>query len=107
MQLTSYMNFHLQNLKNQLPLLLGISIFIYLILRVFLMPISDDEFITVDLHASQSWWGVLTTGNPNIDWAPNNHVLNTLFMKLEILIFGRKDWAVRLHVIVAFIVCFY
>ena len=90
-----------------LPIFIGVSIFVYLVLRIFLMPISDDEFITVDLHASQNWINVLITGNPSIDWAPNNHVLNTLFMKLEILIFGRKDWAVRLHVIVAFIVCFY
>lgn len=89
------------------PLILGAALFIYLVLRVFIMPISDDEFTTVDLHASQSWWGVLTTAQPSVEWAPNNHILNTLFMKLEIALFGRKDWAVRLHILASFAVCFY
>ncbi|MBK7936566.1 MAG: hypothetical protein IPJ82_05540 [Lewinellaceae bacterium] len=89
------------------PIILGIALFIYLVLRVFIMPISDDEFITVDMHASQSWWGVLTTSQPSVDWAPNNHILNTLFVKLEIALFGQKDWAVRLHILASFAVCYY
>jgi hypothetical protein len=28
-------------------------------------------------------------------------------MKLEILLFGRKDWAVRLHILAAFVLCYY
>jgi hypothetical protein len=93
--------------ENSLPILLGIVLFLYLVLRVFIMPISDDEYITVDLHASMNWWNILITGQPQLDWAPNNHILNTLFMKLEIGIFGRKDWAVRLHILVAFAISFY
>lgn len=90
-----------------LPNLFGAALFIYVALRIFIVPISDDEYITVDLHASQNWWGILTTAQPSIEWAPNNHILNTLFMKLEILLFGRQDWAVRLHILAAFVVCYY
>lgn len=90
-----------------LPNLFGIALFIYLLLRVWIMPISDDEYISVDLHVTQSWWGIITTLQPSIEWAPNNHILNTLFMKLEILLFGRQDWAVRLHILAAFVVCYF
>jgi hypothetical protein len=93
--------------SNPLPILLGIAIFIYLVLRVFIMPMSDDEAITVLLHTPMNLMDVLITGQPNTMWAPNNHILNTIFMKLEIALFGRKDWAVRLHILAAFIICYY
>jgi hypothetical protein len=71
------------------------------------MPISDDEYITMGWHATMNWWDVLTTGQSNIVWAPNNHVLNTIFIKLEIALFGKKDWAVRLHILAAFVFAYY
>jgi len=93
--------------ENSLPILLGTALFVYLVLRVLIMPISDDEYITVYRHVSSSWWNILISRQPQPEWAPNNHVLNTLLMKLEIRIFGRKDWAVRLHILAAFVFAFY
>ena len=87
--------------------MLGFALLVYLVLRVFIVPVSDDEYITVNVHATMGWWDVIITGQPNIVWAPNNHVLNTLFIKLEMLLFGRKDWAIRLHILAAFILSFY
>jgi hypothetical protein len=90
-----------------IPLLIGSVLFVYLVLRVFLMPITIDEYTSINVHASMSWWDILTTGQPNPVWAPNNHVLNTLFIKLEWWIFGKRDWALRLHILLAFVVCYY
>jgi hypothetical protein len=95
--------------RHTVPVLLGISLFIYLALRAFLVPISDDEYMTMHYHIDEgsSWWSILTTGAKDPNWAPNNHVLNTLFIKLEITLFGKYDWAVRLHILLSFVVCYY
>lgn len=87
--------------------LFGFLILIYLIFRIIELPLSDDEYMTLHLHVSQNLWNIVTTGQPNTDWAPNNHVLNTLMMKFEIFLFGRKDWVMRIHIFLSFIVCFY
>ncbi len=79
----------------------------YLVFRVFLVSMTVDEYTSINVHATMSWWDILNTGQPNIVWAPNNHVLNTLFIKLEMILFGKKDWAVRLHILGAFLVCYY
>jgi hypothetical protein len=102
----------MSNLKNiltinKLPFLLGISLFVYLAMRIVHIAMTDDECITMQYHISESWWSVLTHGLENQGWAGNNHVLNSLFMKFEFLVFGKKDWALRLHILGAFAVCFY
>lgn len=95
------------DLKPLPSFVISILLLAYIVARIFLMPISDDEYITVDLHASQSFWSIITTGQPDLTWAPNNHILNTIMMKLEIMVFGRKDWAVRLHLIAATMISLY
>jgi hypothetical protein len=90
-----------------LPFFLGAIIFVYLLARIILMPVSDDEYMTIHYHSCMPWWDVLTCGQPNKIWSGNNHILNTIFVKLEIGIFGRKDWAIRLHIVVAFLFSFY
>lgn len=96
------------SIKNiNLSILLGLIIFTYLVLRVVTVPISDDEYLTYREHVHQDVIIVLTNGNPNVYWAPNNHILNTLFLKLSFAIFGEQDWAFRVHILLAFVVCFY
>ncbi|MBK7806189.1 MAG: hypothetical protein IPJ51_07820 [Saprospiraceae bacterium] len=95
---------NLQNFKITYSLIIGIGLTFYIIARIFLVPVSDDEYITVHFHASQNFWNIITTGQTDLFWAPNNHILNTIFMKIEILLFGRKDWAVRLHLVLAIVI---
>lgn len=45
LKLTSYK-------KIDLPIVIGSLFFVYLLLRIFLMPISNDEAISVDMHAA-------------------------------------------------------
>jgi hypothetical protein len=101
--------FNLKNIYRAviLPYLLGFGLFIYLVLRAFLVAMTDDECITVYYHVSENWWSIVTTSAPNQGWAGNNHVLNTLFMKLEMVIFGKHDWALRLHILGSFVICYY
>lgn len=94
------------NPSNVLPLALGGFLFIYLALRAALIPITDDEYISMHYHVSQDLWALLTTGQPNQGWAPNNHVLNSLLIKLEIGILGKHDWSVRLHSLASFVLCY-
>lgn len=100
------MNRFLDKYDHKIPELLGLLLFIYLVCRAILMPVTIDEYTSINVHASMRWWDILMTGQPNIVWAPNNHILNTLFIKLEWAIFGKKDWALRLHILGAFVVCF-
>jgi hypothetical protein len=87
--------------------LIGIILFTYIAIRITTVCISDDEYMTFSLFSQQSWWDVLVSNSPRPDWEPNNHVLNTLFMKLEMLVFGKKDWALRLHSLFAFGLFYY
>ena len=86
---------------------LGAFLLIYLILRIFTVAITDDEYMTLYYHVKYGYLSILTTGNPNLDWTANNHVLNSLCMKAGIGLFGENDWAVRWQCIAAFIVSYY
>lgn len=88
-------------------LILGSSILIYLVLRVFITPISDDEYLTYREHVKCDVFTIITSGKPQVLWASNNHVLNTLLIKLSLWIFGEHDWAFRIHILLAFVVCYY
>jgi hypothetical protein len=101
-----------QNAKNvfnfsKLPYLLGFSLFVYVSLRIFMVAMTDDEALTVHYYVNENWWGILTATNADEGWAGNNHVLNTLFMKAEMGIFGKHEWAMRLHILLSFAVAFY
>jgi len=87
-------------------MLLGAMLLLFVILRVFLATLSEDSAMTVDIHVVRSWKDILLCTDKRLDWSANNHILNTILIKLEIMIFGFKDWAIRLHGIVAFIIAF-
>mgnify|MGYP007002409797 CR=1 FL=1 len=72
-----------------------------------IVPLSDDEYLTYREHVNKDLITILTNGNPDTFWSPNNHILNTLFVKASLGMFGLHDWAFRLHILAAFLVCFY
>ncbi len=95
------------NKSSTLPFVLGGLILIYLLLRAVVVPITVDEYLTLRYFVEHDWISVLTSWHPDITHASNNHVLNSILFKLSIAIFGEHDWAIRLHVLAAFIVSFY
>ena len=94
-------------LADSLPLLLGIALLIYVLVRICNVAITDDEYMSLYYHIKYGFLSIFTTGNPNLDWTANNHVLNSLCMKLGMTVFGEYDWAVRWQCAVAFVMSYF
>ncbi len=63
----------------------------YLLLRITKIPITHDEAGTILNFSRQPLWDILTYKDP----IPNNHILNTLFIKWSTAVFGLAEWACR------------
>jgi len=74
-----------------------------IILRALRIPITHDEAYTYLHYVKQSWLGIILYKPPHI---PNNHILNTLLIKLSVNIFGLSDFNLRLPNILMAIVYF-
>jgi 4-amino-4-deoxy-L-arabinose transferase-like glycosyltransferase len=77
--------------------LLGILI-CGVILRVSLLnlPVSYDEAYTYIAFARQDWFGILS------DYSlPNNHILNSLLVKLATTLLGNHPWSLRIPALLA------
>jgi hypothetical protein len=92
-------------LSNFSILTFGFAILIYLVFRAILIPMTDDEYMSYLYFVRQDVWSIITYKSTIM--RANNHILNTLFIKLSIAIFGVYDWAFRIHSVLSFIVCYY
>lgn len=63
-------------------------------------PMRFDEAATACLYASSPWY----IGVANYS-TPNNHVLNTLLMRLSIVWLGNREWVLRLPAFMAGLAC--
>ena len=59
--------------------------------KVFNIPITHDETATTVHYSKYSVWQIMMYPD---EW-PNNHILNTIFTKGLIYLFGEEQWAVR------------
>ena len=89
------------------PLCIGGLILTYLIARAIIVPVTVDEYLSLTYFVDSTWFDILTSRHLNTQNASNNHVLNSIFMKIAIAIFGEHDWSIRLHILAAFAVCYY
>lgn len=71
----------------------GAIFFSLVVMRALRVPLTHDEAYTYLHYVKQSWLGIILYKPPHI---PNNHILNTLLMKLSVNIFGLSDWSLRL-----------
>ncbi len=85
--------------SNWLYILIGLLFVIYLIARAIILPVTIDESGTIFNAAARSFWGIVSYEDP----VPNNHIINTLLIKLLINIFGLHSFIVRLPNILGFI----
>lgn len=88
-----------QILNLWIPILIGVALLIYVILRAALIPITHDEANTCLTFSVKSFWDIITYSDP----IPNNHILNTLLIKLFTGIFGMHAFIARLPNILGFI----
>lgn len=72
---------------------IGAIFFSLVVMRALRVPLTHDEAYSYLHYVKQSWLGIILYKPPHI---PNNHILNTLLMKLSVNIFGLSDWSLRL-----------
>lgn len=75
-------------------------LFLTILFKVFNVPVSTDEVPTVFFYSKFSFWDIMMFPD---NW-PNNHILNTMFAKCCIAIFGKEQWAIRLPNLLIFLV---
>lgn len=81
-------------------LILGILLLVFISYRAIHLSITYDETWLVDL-SSQSVWDIMF--HPNNFHSANNHVLNTLLVKLSLLIFPISEWSIRMPNVLSFV----
>lgn len=81
----------------------GFFIFFLICKKAFTIPITHDEVGTVNYFSKMSIWDIITYKDP----IPNNHILNTLLIKLFATIGGYSTSVVRLPSILSFIIYYY
>lgn len=72
---------------------IGIAYFAYLILRLINVPMTQDEVATCYNHVPRGVWDIITYGKEAV---PNNHILNTLSIKLLAGVLGMGQVAARI-----------
>lgn len=77
---------------------LGIFLFFLVAKEAYTVPLTHDEYNTI-VCSQTSFWDIVTYKDP----VPNNHILNTLFIKLNIKLFGDCLFTNRLHNFLFFI----
>ena len=80
---------------NGLLWLIALAYLSYLALRLFKIPMTQDEVATCYNHVPRTVWDILTYAK---DAVPNNHILNTLCIKLVTGLFGMGPVTARLPV---------
>lgn len=77
---------------------LGIVLFFLITKEAIVLPLTHDEGNTL-YCSTTSVWDIVTYKDP----VPNNHILNTLLIKLNQSLFGSYLFSARLHNVLSFI----
>ncbi|MCB0531267.1 MAG: hypothetical protein H6574_00615 [Lewinellaceae bacterium] len=81
--------------QNALFWLIALAYLGYLALRLMRIPMTQDEVATCYNHVPRAVWDILTYAK---DAVPNNHILNTLCIKLVTGLFGMDPVTARIPV---------
>jgi hypothetical protein len=89
-----------KNLQEALITVLpGLITSAYVLIRIFTVPVTHDEPQTCLTYAQFPVWDIIT--NRSYDY--NNHIFNTLLVKLFSWAFGFHQWSVRLPNFIGFL----
>ena len=88
----------LARLGIRLSVLAGWGFFIYCLLRAFFVDITHDEAYTFQHFVRNTLWQVVSQQGTNL----NNHMLNTVVVKLSYLLFGSHVFFLRLPSLIFF-----
>jgi hypothetical protein len=75
------------------------TVFTLLIIKALKLPVVNDEMPTALTYVNNHVWQIMMYTD---NW-PNNHILNTLFAKLFVFLFGNTQLVIRLPSLLSFI----
>jgi len=75
-------------------------VFLLILIKIIVIPITHDEMATPTYYINFSVWQIMMYPDA---W-PNNHILNTLIVKLFVYLFGINQVIIRLPNLLSFIV---
>lgn len=82
---------------------IGLSVFIYVLSRAINLSITHDEVGTTDVLQIPVWDVMFSE---RCFQSANNHVLNSLLLKLSAALFGTSEWALRLPNVLSYVFFF-
>ncbi len=85
-----------------IPILLGLGIFIFLVIKAAKVQVTVDEAYTLSILTKENVWNLVSYK----DSYTNNHILNTLLCKLSFAVFGMDQVAGRLPNLLSFLLYF-
>ncbi|MFZ1826327.1 MAG: glycosyltransferase family 39 protein [Chitinophagales bacterium] len=77
----------------------GVLLFVYVLIRAIVIPVTHDESNTILTYAAYPVADIMLYTDP----IPNNHILNTLLIKLLVAVFGLHSLVVRLPNVLGFL----
>lgn len=83
-----------------LSILIGASVFIYVLMKANYSSFTHDESFTYLHYPHDSFLEILSFSK----WYTNNHILNSLLMKYSELLFGSSEFALRLPNLLALLI---
>ena len=90
------------NIEGGLLIMSGLILLFLIAKEAFVIPLTHDELSTID-YSQKSLFDIITYADP----VPNNHILNTLLLKLNIAIFGELLFTDRIHNVLSFILFYF
>ncbi|MEO5675807.1 MAG: glycosyltransferase family 39 protein [Chitinophagales bacterium] len=81
------------------PFLLISTILFIIIIKAICVPITHDEYSAALYYPTFSFWQIMKY--PDV-W-PSNHILNSIFIKLSIFLFGITPFTVRMPNVISFL----
>ncbi len=92
------MNRSYERWQTRIEWAVGLLLILYVLLKAFLIPITYDEAYTVERYAHLPFWSIMRS--PQAFNLANNHVLNTLLVKVLMHV-SRHPFVLRLPNIIA------
>jgi hypothetical protein len=89
---------------NWVMVIISLGFFSLVVLRALKLSITHDEAYTYLHYVTKNWWSIIIYKPPHI---PNNHILNTLLIKISCLLFGANSFSLRLPNVLFSLVYFY
>ena len=90
----------IKGLNLKLSIFIFTVIFFLIVYKAITIPVTHDEVSTVVHYYNFNIWQIMMYPD---NW-PNNHILNTLFTKFFINLFGKEVWAIRLPNIISYFI---